>query len=195
MILRVTQFGEPILRHKGKRVEVFDDELKQLVSDMVETMHEHEGAGLAAQQVDKNLLLFVIDLSWHEELNEMPYTLDDRKPPLDMMMPMAFVNAEVKLLRGDVVTAEEGCLSFPGIRGEVPRAEYLQCTYQDLDGGKHVLTCGDWLARVIQHEYDHTQGILFIDRMDARTQKRLDPRLKRLRRANQSAQSPKNRGE
>lgn len=187
MILRVTEYGEPVLRKKGQPVEQFDEALRQLVSDMIDTMRDYEGTGIAAQQVGHALQLFVIDLGWHPDLNEMPYTLDGRKPPLDLLMPMAFVNAQVQLLPGGQATAEEGCLSFPEIRGDVPRAEAVRCSYQDLDGAHHVLECGDWLARVVQHEYDHNQGVLFIDRMSPTTIRRLDTRLKRLRRKTKAA--------
>ncbi len=181
MALRVTQYDEPILRKKGKRVENFDADLRTLADEMVQTMHEYEGAGLAAQQVGKDLQLFVVDISWHPELNEMPCMIDGRKPRLDLMMPMVFVNAEVETLPGDRILAEEGCLSFPDIRGEVPRAEAIRCRYHDIDGASHVMECADWLARVIQHEYDHTQGVLFIDRMNSRQLKKLDSRLRQLK--------------
>jgi peptide deformylase len=183
MILRVTQYGESILRKKGSRIEVFDKSLRTLAADMVETMHEFDGAGLAAQQVDKALLLFVIDLTWHEQLNELPYTLDGRHPPLDLLMPMVFVNAHVVPLKGGTSCAEEGCLSFPDIRGDVTRPDRVRCTYQDLDGAEHVLEAGDWLARVLQHECDHTNGVLFIDHMDSEQLRAIDSRLRRLRKS------------
>ena len=115
MILRVTQYGESILRKKGSRIEVFDKALRTLAADMVETMHEYDGAGLAAQQVDKALLLFVIDLTWHEQLNELPYTLDGRHPPLDLLMPMVFVNAVVTPLKGGTASAEDAVAALQAI--------------------------------------------------------------------------------
>lgn len=181
MLLPVTKYGNPILRKKGERVEQFDKNLRTLAADMVETMHEDDGAGLAAQQVGRALLLFVIDLSWHEDLNQMRYELDGRHPPLDLLMPMVFVNAVVTPLRGNMVLAEEGCLSFPDIRGDVARTDHVRCEYQDLDGARHVLEAEDWLARVIQHEFDHTQGVLFIDRMDEPMLRSIESRLKKLR--------------
>jgi peptide deformylase len=159
----------------------FDQKLRRFAADMVETMHEFDGAGLAAQQVGEAVLLFVIDLSWHEDLCIMPFELDGRSPPLDLLMPMVFVNAVVTPLRGEYISAEEGCLSFPDIRGDVSRVDRVRCDYQDLDGASHVLVAGDWLARVLQHEYDHTQGILFIDRMEPQMLRSIDSRLKKLR--------------
>jgi peptide deformylase len=113
----------------------------------------------------------------------MPYTIDGRHPPLDVQMPMAFVNTQLSVLPSDTLLAEEGCLSFPDIRGDVPRCASVQLTYQDLDGAHHEMEAGDWLARVLQHEYDHTQGVLFIDRMEARLVRRLDAKLKKLKRS------------
>lgn len=183
MILRVRQYGEPILRKQGSRIEQFDDALRQLVADMVETMYHHEGAGLAAQQVGLDLQLFVIDLSWHVDLDSMPYMIDGRHPPLSLQMPMAFANTELTIQPSDTIIAEEGCLSFPDIRGDVPRSFEVSLTYQDVAGVRHEMVAGDWLARVLQHEYDHTKGVLFIDRMEARTLRRLETKLKRLKRS------------
>lgn len=180
-MLRVTMYGESVLRKKGEKVTEFDAKLKKLAADMVETMHEEDGAGLAAQQVGRELELFVIDLGWHEGLNDLPYELDGRHPPLDLLMPMSFVNASVTPLKGDMVTAEEGCLSFPEIRAEVTRPDRIRCEFQDLDGAHHTLVAGDWLARVVQHEYDHTQGVLFVDRMARETLRAIDTPLKHLR--------------
>jgi peptide deformylase len=186
MGLRITLYGEPILRKKGAPIEVFDRKLRKLAADMVEAMHDDDGAGLAAQQVGEALQIFVIDLGGHKDLNETDYTLDGRRPPLDLLMPMVFVNAHVTPLRGEYVIADEGCLSFPEIRGDVSRPERIRCEYQDQDGARHVLETGDWLARVIQHEYDHTQGVLFIDKMDEDTRRSLDSRLKRLRKSSRA---------
>ena len=183
MMLEVTKYGDPVLRKKGALVEKFDDALRKLAADMVETMHAEDGAGLAAQQVGLMLRLFVIDLSWHENLSEIPFELDGRKPPLELLMPMTFVNAVVTPLKGGYETAEEGCLSFPDIRGDVTRPDRIRCEYQDLDGVKHVLEAGDWLARVIQHENDHTLGILFVDKMNEDVLRSIDTRLKRLRKS------------
>lgn len=182
MLLRVTKYGESILRKKGQKVEAFDQNLRTLAADMVETMHQNDGAGLAAQQVGSNKLLFVIDLTWHDDLNSMRYDLDGRHPPLDLLMPMVFVNASLTLLKGDFVDAEEGCLSFNEIRGDVVRVDHVRVEYQDLDGAQHVLVARDWLARVLQHEYDHTQGVLFIDRMDPHSLRAIESRLKKLHR-------------
>lgn len=163
-------------------MKVFDASLRELSENMVATMHHHEGTGIAAPQVDKNLNLFVIDISWHPELENMPYAIDGARPPLQLLMPLTMVNVELKTVPGEIVCAEEGCLSFPGIRGEIQRPERIRCTYQDLDGVSHTMEAGGWLARVIQHEYDHVKGILFIDHMDPRELKLQEAKLKKIKR-------------
>ena len=186
MLLRVTQYGEPILRQTGEPVTEFDDGLKALAENMVETMFVEEGVGLAAQQIDKALMFCVIDVS-HLPEEELDYQLDGLKPPVDLIMPMALANPVVTVLPGRTVTAEEGCLSFPDIRGDVPRGDAIEVTYQDLNGTPHRLICSGWFARVIQHEVDHLNGRLFIDHMDKRKLRLLDSKLKRLKRETRKA--------
>lgn len=181
MILRVTQYGEPILRQAGKRVEGFDASLKQLAEDMIETMYEAGGVGLAAQQIDRPLMLCVVDVSDLDE-TDLHYDLDGKRPPIDLIMPLVLVNPVLRLLPGRTVSGEEGCLSFPGLRGDVVRSDAIEVEYQDLDGVAHVLRAQGWFARVIQHEYDHLKGVLFIDHMETRDLRRLDAKLKRLKR-------------
>lgn len=187
MQLRVTEYGEPILRQIGEPVTVFDDSLKALVADMVETMYEEEGVGLAAQQIDRAMMLCVVDISLLPE-EELNYQLDGLQPPIDLLMPMALVNPVVKLLPGKTIWSEEGCLSFPGIRGDVPRADHIQVTYQDVNGTPHSLVCDGWFARVIQHEVDHLNGKLFIDHMDKRKVRLMEGKLKRLKRETRRSQ-------
>lgn len=181
MELRITSYGEPILRETGKPVTTFDDSLKQLARDMVETMHGAEGIGLAAQQVDRALMLCVIDVS-HLDDADLDYLIDGKRPPIDLIMPMALVNPVVSILPGDDLRAEEGCLSFPGVRGDVTRAERIELHYQDLDGKAHRMVAAGWMARVIQHEVDHLNGVLFIDHMETRQKRMMDSKLKRLKR-------------
>jgi peptide deformylase len=187
MLLRVTQYGEPILRQPGEPVSVFGDELTALANDMLETMFAEEGVGLAAQQIDKALMFCVVDVS-HLPDEELDYQLDGLKPPIELIMPMALANPVVRTLPGRTVVAEEGCLSFPEIRGDVPRLEAIEVTYQDLNGTPHRLSCSGWLARVVQHEVDHLNGRLFIDHMDKRKLRLLDSKLKRLKRETRKAQ-------
>lgn len=180
MQLRVTQYGEPILRQTGGKVGHFNEEIRNLVSDMVETMYAEEGVGLAAQQVNQALMVCVVDVS-HLPDEELDYQLDGLRQPIDLIMPMALINPELEILPGRTLIDEEGCLSFPGIRGDVPRAEAIKVAYQDVNGAAHTLVCRGWFARVVQHEVDHLNGRLFIDTMDRRQLRMLDAKIKRLK--------------
>ncbi len=183
MILRVTQFGEPVLKEPGAPVTEFNDELKSLAADMLETMHDAEGIGLAAQQVDRALRLFVMDMRVSENEPNFWWRFDGReRVPLELIMPLIAVNPEVTT-SGEPFIYEEGCLSFPGIRGNISREAHVVMKYQDTDGNLHTIEADGLFGRVILHEYDHVQGVLFTERMDTRTLRGLDTKLKKLKRA------------
>ena len=181
MQLRVTQYGEPILRKKGTKVLAFDQELARLSENMLETMYEAQGIGLAAQQIGLDLQIFVIDLQLPEEAIDFEYTYDGKHLPLGLIMPLVVVNPEISPVGSDSI-AEEGCLSFGAIRGPVKRPQSVTLRFQDLEGNFHTIECGGIFARCVQHEYDHLQGVLFIDRMERPTLLALEPKLKRLKR-------------
>lgn len=181
MTIPVTQYGEPVLRQKGDPVADFNDELRSFARDMIETMHEEEGIGLAAQQVSKALQLFVMDLNVETGPAPFAYTLDGKTPPLELIMPMVVINPELEIT-GEEAAYDEGCLSFPGIRGDVVRRTHVKMTFQDLDGIRHELVADGLLARCILHEYDHLQGILFIDRMTPQVLRKIETRVKQLKR-------------
>lgn len=182
MILRVTQYGEDVLRKKGERVTAFDEGLAKLADDMVETMYESEGIGLAAQQIGIAIQLCVIDIA-DMDPGLLQYELDGKRPPIDLIMPMALVNPEVRVIDGKTSIEEEGCLSFPNVRGSVPRGDEIEVTFQDTEGVSHVIKTRGWFARVIQHEVDHLNGVLFIDHMETRQLRQLDAKIKKIRRA------------
>lgn len=182
MVLRVTQYGEPVLKEKGAPVTEFNDELRKLADDMVETMHVAEGIGLAAQQVGVAIQLFVMELPVYEDEPAPEYQYDGKHPPLELIMPLAVVNPVLELA-GEEAGYEEGCLSFPGIRGNVDRPTRLRMRFQDIQGNPHEIVCDGLFARVIQHEYDHLQGVLFIDRMHPKVLRPLESKIRRLRRA------------
>ena len=186
MHLRVTQYGEPILEEATHQIEFFGPELEKLAKDMIETMYEEEGVGLAAPQVELDVRLCVVDVG-HLPAEELNYEIDGRRPPIDLLMPMALVNPRLRTLPGKLETGEEGCLSFPGIRGPVPRAEAIEVDYQDVKGTSHQLHCSGWFARVVQHEVDHLDGVLFIDRMAKTAYKQIEGRVRRLRRQTRRA--------
>lgn len=181
MVRRITQFGEPVLRQKGETVTAFDDNLKKLASDMLDTMYAADGIGLAAQQVGVTQMIFVMDLQLGERAADFSYSFDGKTPPLELIMPLVAVNPIVEL-QDDPYVYEEGCLSFPGIRGDVERPEQVTMNFQDLEGAPHEIKADGLFGRVIQHEYDHLQGILFIERMKPNALRPLEPRLKKLKR-------------
>ena len=165
MTLRITQYGESILHQKGSTVESFDAELSQLSKDMLEAMRQVEGIGLAAQQVGKALRFCVVDVPDHPEY-PMACIVDGKALSPSLLMPLSLANPEITPLPSDEYYYEEGCLSFPEIRGDVVRPERILVRYQDLDGVRHELECDGLLARCIQHEADHLDGILFTERME-----------------------------
>ena len=165
MTLRITQYGESILHEKGKIVESFDSDLSQLSRDMLEAMYQVQGIGLAAQQVGKAIRFCVVDVPDHPDY-PMACILDGKPLSPSLLMPLSLANPQVTHLPSDEYYYEEGCLSFPDIRGDVARPERIHVRYQDLDGATHELECDGLLARCIQHEVDHLDGILFTERME-----------------------------
>lgn len=163
MALKIVHYGDPILHQKGEKVTAFDGQLARLANDMIATMHEAQGIGLAAQQVGRALQFCVIDL--RDADSTFFYQLDGSSPPLDLIMPMALANPVVEVTPEPTTVYEEGCLSFPEIRGDVVRPDAIRVTFQDTQGQQHEMTCDGLLARCIQHEVDHLNGVLFIDRM------------------------------
>lgn len=183
MILRITQYGEPILRKVGEPITEFDEALAELAKDMVDTMYEEEGIGLAAQQVDRALQICVIDVRPPEGV-EVPFTYnyDGKQPPLDLIMPMAIVNPKVTIINQTEDVYEEGCLSFPGVNGKVDRPIGIRCEFQDTEGNSHVIEADGLLGRCILHEVDHLNGKLFIDLMQKRDLKKNETKIKKLKR-------------
>jgi peptide deformylase len=184
MILRVTQYGEPILRKVGEPLTEFDDDLAQLADDMVDTMYDEDGIGLAAQQVNLALQICVLDVRPPDGA-EVPfnYSFDGKQPPLDLIMPMAIINPKVTITDKTEDVYEEGCLSFPGVNGKVTRPTGVRCEFQDTEGNPHVLEADGLLGRCILHEVDHLNGVLFTDTMDKRDIKKNEAKIKKLKRA------------
>ena len=168
MSLKIRYFGDPVLKEVGKKVECFDQNLSKLSQDMLDIMYQAEGIGLAAQQIGEAIQFCVVDVPEHPDY---PITciLDGKPLSPSLIMPLSMANPVVKTLPSDEYYYEEGCLSFPGINADVARPERIIATYQDLDGNEHNLECDGLLGRCIQHEVDHLNGILFIDRMEKKT--------------------------
>ena len=179
MILPILQYGDPILRTKGNRIEEIDDRIRELAANMIETMHAAHGVGLAAQQIGEALQLTVLDIS---AVEDRPSTLIlDGKDITDprTAMPLVLINPEIEL-RGETEVGVEGCLSFPEITGDIERAQSVRVRAQNLKGDTIEFEASGFFARAIQHEGDHLNGILFIDRMRSAAKAALSSRLRRL---------------
>jgi len=178
MILPILEYGDPILRAKGKPIDNIDDRIHELAANMIETMHAANGVGLAAQQVGEALQLTVLDVSLVED---RPSTLkvDGKDVDPKAAMPLVLINPEIELY-GLTETGVEGCLSFPEITGDIERAKSVIVRSQTLEGSTVEIEATGFLARAIQHEGDHLNGILFIDRMNSASKAALSSRLKRL---------------
>jgi peptide deformylase len=158
-ILKVRKYGDPVLRRRAAEVTDITPELHETIADMIETMYEEAGVGLAAPQVGISLRLMVVG---HDERRE----------------PRALINPRI-VARGGEVTAEEGCLSIPGVFAQVTRSEWVDVEAKDVDGLPVKIHGKGLLARVLQHEMDHLDGVLFVDRLDAVTRDRIKRRIKK----------------
>jgi peptide deformylase len=175
MILPVVKYGHPVLRKRGARIEQVTPAIKNLIQDMLETMRHASGVGLAAQQIGQALQLTVIDV---RGIKDRPSTLErsGREARVEDFMPLILINPEVTPV-GKPVTGPEGCLSFPEIFADISRSETVDVRALDDAGGLIQFRCGGLLARAVQHEMDHLNGILFIDRMDTEEKRSLKPEL------------------
>jgi peptide deformylase len=152
-ILKVARMGHPVLRARARTIdrhELRAPEFQKFIDDMIDTMHEYSGVGLAAPQVHESVRLFVAALE------------AEGRGQGDALV---FVNPEIAAIGSEVVEGWEGCLSIPEIRGQVPRHRSIRVTALDRDGKRVELEAVDFPARVIQHESDHLDGVLFFDRM------------------------------
>ncbi len=150
MIYPIVAYGDPVLRKVARDIEQGEIDLQQLASDMYETMHHAEGVGLAAPQIGMDIRVFVVDGSTTND--------EDLKT-----FKQVFVNPQVIQQEGKLWPYEEGCLSIPNIREEVKRQENIRLRYFDQDWVAHEVEFSGMRARVVQHEYDHIEGKLFID--------------------------------
>jgi peptide deformylase len=186
MKLPILQYGDPMLRAKGKRIDQIDDRIRELAANMLETMEAANGVGLAAQQVGEALQLTVLDIS---RVEDRPSTMKLNGQDVDPQtaMPLVLINPEIEF--GDETEmGTEGCLSFPEITGEIERAKSVMARGQTLEGDKIEIEATGLLARALQHEADHLNGILFIDRMSSAAKASLSSRLKRLQKETQRDQ-------
>ena len=182
MNLPIVRYGDPVLRAKGARIETVDEAIRELAANMIETMHEAHGVGLAAQQVGQPLQLTVLDVT---DVEDRPSTLKLNGTEMDpkTAMPLVLLNPELTL-SDDEDLGLEGCLSFPEITADIWRASSVVLRAQTLEGETVEIEAGGLLARALQHEVDHLNGVLFIDRMSAATKVALRSRLKRMQKEN-----------
>jgi peptide deformylase len=156
MILPIVAYGHPTLRKVALDIEPDHPGLKELIDDMFETMYKSEGVGLAAPQVNQSIRLFIIDAS--------PYA--EEHPELEGFKKV-FINAQITEETGDEWSFNEGCLSIPEIREEVSRKPRVRIEYEDENFEFHEEVYEGIIARIIQHEYDHLDGVLFVDKINS----------------------------
>jgi len=156
-ILPIVTYNDPILRKKSVTIKesALNAELVKLINDMLQTMYNSSGVGLAAPQIGRSIRLFVMDA------DSMTEEIEEEKD----LGPMVFINPEILDIKGEDVVMEEGCLSIPDVRDEVTRKDEVVIRYLDRNFEEKVETYSGWVSRVIQHEYDHLDGVLFLDHL------------------------------
>lgn len=178
MILEITKFSHPALRAPGAPVATIDNRVRELAADMIDTMRDADGLGLAAQQVGLPMRMFVLDVP---QMPKRPSVMriDGREVDFEALMPLVLLDAEIRPF-GTVRTEAEGCLSFPDLSAEVPRPQCVGVKATTLDGATIEFEAEGLLARAVQHEFDHTEGVLFIDRATAEDRASFPPEVSRL---------------
>lgn len=175
MILPIRAFGDPVLRKVGREIDADYPGLKELIDNMFETMYGANGIGLAAPQIGLDIRLFVVDirpLAEDEDYEAIAEELKDFKK--------VFINARILEQSGEEWKFNEGCLSIPDVREDVKRKETIVVDYWDENFVHHTETFSDIRARVIQHEYDHIEGILFTDHLSTLKKKLVKGKLQKI---------------
>lgn len=173
MILPIYAYGQPVLKKVGKEIDENYDGLEALLENMWETMYHAEGVGLAAPQIGRDIRLFLVDTVQVMKEGEE-----------DQGIKIAFINAKVVSEEGELWSYEEGCLSIPNIRGDVMRPKSITLEWQDEQFNKHRQTFDGINARVIQHEYDHIEGLLFTEKLKPLKKKLIKRKLEAIRKGN-----------
>ena len=163
----ITVYGDKILRKKTSKVTEIDDNIVGIITDMFETMRNANGVGLAANQVGLNKQIFVVDISPVEGY--------------ERYKPVAMINPRINSKSDESISIEEGCLSIPDLRAEVIRPKSVFVSFFDVHMKEHTIEADELFARVIQHEYDHLQGVLFIDYLDDELKKRYKKHLEKIK--------------
>jgi len=160
--LEIFTYPAPVLKKVAEPVEVYDDELAQLCKDMLFTMYHAPGIGLAAPQIGISKRIFVMDIDFNRE--EVTRADGTSEYELSNFQPKIFINPKIEKIDGEILY-EEGCLSVPGVFEEVKRTEQIRVTYNDVDGKEHTLEVDGLLSVCIQHENDHLDGVVFLERL------------------------------
>jgi peptide deformylase len=168
-ILPIVTYDDPVLRKKGAEVEGNTDQIQHLIDDMFETMYNSNGVGLAAPQIGKSLHLFVMDAdAILKEEGDTPFG------------PEVFINPEIIEEGNETIEFEEGCLSIPDVRENVVRPDKIKVKYLNREFQEQTIEADGWLSRVIQHETDHLNGILFIDYLGSFRKRLIKGKLKEI---------------
>lgn len=178
MILEITQYGNPVLRKKCRPVDAIDDKIIKLAEDMVDTMVDANGVGLAAPQIGEEIRMAVVDVSHDPECISY-FKVNGEDARMEDYMPLIFINPELEL-DGPKESDAEGCLSIYEVRANVKRPSQVKATLPLIDGNTIELETDGLLARAIQHEVDHLNGTLFVDRISPASKVSIKRKLRRL---------------
>ncbi|MFW6157357.1 MAG: peptide deformylase [Balneolaceae bacterium] len=177
-VLPIVTYDDEILHQPARKVRQNSEDLQRLIDDMFETMHQAEGVGLAAPQVGKLLRLFVADAD----------PMIEEEESHKKRGPIVAINPELVFKADEEVEMDEGCLSIPGVSAPVKRPEKITMRYLDREFNEKELTIDGWWARVLQHEYDHLEGILFLDHLSLFKRKMLSSKLKEIAEGRKNAE-------
>ena len=174
MILPIIAYGNPVLKTKCKKIELGYNDLNNLINNMWETMYSASGVGLAAPQIGKSIRLFIVDASPFAEDKEL--SLIERNTL--KTFKKVFINPKITWSSTNLCSFNEGCLSIPDVREDVKREDQIEIEYQDEKFENKILKLKGLSARVVQHEYDHIEGVLFIDKLSSFKRKLLSGKLR-----------------
>ncbi len=180
MVLPIIAYGDPVLRKVGTEIDKYYPNLKELITNMKETMKNARGVGLAAPQIGKAIRLFIVDTSPFGEDDQ----LDEKEQAFLKSFKKVFINPIITNEEGNEWAFSEGCLSIPNINEDVFRNEKLTIEYFDENFKKHIENLNGLAARVIQHEYDHIEGILFTDKLSSLKKRLLKKKLTNISKGN-----------
>lgn len=178
-ILPIVTYDDKVLREEAQSIEENTDELQELIDNMFETMYNSNGVGLAAPQIGKAIRLFIVDAD--------PLVEDTEEPERG---PFVFINPEITETGGPDVQMEEGCLSIPDVREDVVRPQDITIQYKDRNFNDCEIKATGWLSRVIQHENDHIDGVLFIDYLSSFKKRLIRGKLKEIAAGNKDTDYP-----